>query len=195
MADGRAEPIDLEAKELGSFQDSIPLAALRGHMNKTLVGNEFQVGFKIDALKVVLIDIIELADDAALDGPGSFDDANDLDGTGTSDGLRLGGNGENLGLLGAALVQVTEAPFLNNNSDIRLDWGGWDRDLMEAAGVHCGTVGEIFGGSPRSRGRGDGVVASSTYKSVRCIAGWWRVKSILKGFLRKPSILRCCEAA
>lgn len=104
MADGRAETIDLKAKELGSFQHSIPLAALTGHMNKTLVGNEFQVGFKIDALKVVLIDIIELADDAAFDGPGSFDDANDLDGTGPSDGLPLRGNGETLALLGAALV-------------------------------------------------------------------------------------------
>jgi hypothetical protein len=198
MADGRAETIDLEAEELGSFQDSIPLAALTGHMNKTLVGNEFQVGFKINALKVVLIDIIELADDAGLDDPGSFGDANDLEGTGTSDGLRLGGNGENLGLLGVALVQVTEVPFPNNNSDIRLDRRGWDRDLMEAAGIHCWTVGEIFRGSPRSSGRGDGVAASSTYKSVRCIAhscSRWRVKSILKGFLRKPSILRCCEAA
>jgi hypothetical protein len=87
MADGRAEPIDLEAEELGSFQDSIPLAALTGHMNKTLVSNEFQVGFKIDALKVVLINIIELANDAALDGLGGFDDTNDLNGTGTSDGL------------------------------------------------------------------------------------------------------------
>jgi hypothetical protein len=108
MADGRAETIDLEAEELGSFQDSIPLAALTGHINKTLVGDEFQVGFKIDALKVVLIDIIELADDATLDGPGSFDDA----------------NGESLGLLGAVLVRVTEVPFLDNNSDIRLDWRG-----------------------------------------------------------------------
>jgi hypothetical protein len=124
MADGRAETIDLEAEELGSFQDSIPLAALTGHINKTLVGNEFQVGFKIDALKVVLIDIIELADDATLDGPGSFGDANDLDGTGTSDGLRLGSNCESLGLLGAVLVRVTEVPFLDNNSDIRLDWRG-----------------------------------------------------------------------
>jgi len=124
MADSRAKTIDLEAEELGSFQDSIPLAALTGHMNKTLVGNEFQVGCKVNALKVVLIDIIELADDAALDDPGSFDDAIDLDGAGTSDVLRLGGNGENLGLLGAILVRVTEVPFLNNNSDIRLDWRG-----------------------------------------------------------------------
>lgn len=156
MADSRAETVDLEAEELGSFQDSIPLAALTGHMNKTLVGNEFQVGFKIDALKVVFIDIIELADDAALDGLGGFDDANDLDGTGgTSDSLRLGGSGENLGLLSAALVRVTEVPFLNNDSDIRLDWGGWERDLMDAAGIHCWTIGEIFGGSPCSRGRGD----------------------------------------
>ena len=171
MADGGAEPIDLEAEEFGSLQDSIPLAALTGHMNKTLVGNEFQVGFKSNALKVVLVNIIELADDAALDGLGGFDDANDPDGTGgTSDSLRLGGSGENLGLLSVALVRVTEVPFLNNDSDIRLDWGGWERDLMEAAGVHCWTVGKIFGGSPRSRGRGNGTAASSTYKSVRCIA-------------------------
>lgn len=57
--------------------------------------------------------------------------------------------------------------------------------MLEAAGVHCWTVGEIFGGSSRSRGRGDGVAASSTYKPVRCIAhscSGWRVSLYSKGF-------------
>ena len=48
MADSGAETVDLEAEELGSFQDSIPLAALTGHMNKTLVGNELAMQNRIN---------------------------------------------------------------------------------------------------------------------------------------------------
>ena len=121
-------------------------------MNEAFVSNELEVRLESDALEEALIDVVELADNFSLDGPGSFNDAGDLHVT--SDGLLLRNHSKGLTVLAGGLLGVGVVDFLDSNVNAR---GGLHRRRWQgilttwSQSIHCWISSKIFGGCLWSR--------------------------------------------